>query len=234
MINMNNNSNPYDLFRLKELKNCAKDPVYFINNYMRITNPIRGEMFLNLRDKQKDLIETFADPFFTIASLPRQFGKSTCAAAFLLWKAIFTPDSAILVGSHSQSCAFEILKRIKYAYDELPDFLRVGIIRYNKGTIEFDNGSRIMTRSITATAGRGLALSLLYLDEFAIVNANVAQQFWDSIMPCIAMGGDCIIASSVEAMGAGHPFIQLWKDANKIQPNGLGINDFKAFSIYED
>lgn len=203
---------------------------------MKIQHPTEGSIDFEPYDYQRELIEVYAFNRSSIAMLPRQSGKTTCAAGFLLWKAMFSPDSTILVAAHQYSGASEIMQRIRFAYEEFPDFLRAGVMEYNKGTITFDNGSRIISAATTEKTGRGLALSLIYLDEFAFVEPRMAQEFWTALAPTLSTGGSCIITSTPNS--ETDQFAEIWQDANKIydefgniRPDGLGINDFKSFTI---
>lgn len=236
LVKKGHTKNTYDIFKLKELKRCIKDPIYFLENYMKIQHPVRGAIDFHPYDYQRKLIEVYAFNRSSIALMPRQSGKTTCAAGFLLWKAMFTPDSTILVAAHQGSGAFEIMQRIRFAYEEFPDFLRAGVMEYNKGTITFDNGSRILAQATTEKTGRGLSLSLIYLDEFAFVEHRIAQEFWTSLAPTLSTGGDCIITSTPNS--ETDQFSEIWQDANKIydeygniRQDGLGVNEFKAFTI---
>ena len=236
LVKKGHTKNTYDLYKLKELKKCIKDPVYFIETYMKIQHPTRGVINFELYDYQKELIELYAFNRFSVALLPRQSGKTTCAAGFLLWRAMFKPDSTILVASYQQSSASEIMQRIRFAYEEFPDFLRAGVLEYNKGTITFDNGSRIISSATTEKTGRGYALSLIYLDEFAFVDQRLAKEFWTSLSPTLSTGGDCIITSTPNAFD--DQFATIWQGANDVydsfgnlRPDGLGANGFKAYSI---
>ena len=138
--------------------------------------------------------------------------NTTCAAAYLLWKAMFTPDTTILIAANKLVQALEIMDRIRYAYENLPDHIRAGITEYNKGTIAFDNGSKVVSRATSADAGRGLSITLLYLDEFAFVPPNKASEFWTSIQPVLSTGGSCIITSTPK--NDEDQFAQIWKGAN--------------------
>lgn len=236
LVKRGHTKNTYDLYKLKELKKCIKDPVYFLSTYMKIQHPTKGSIDFNPYPYQEELIKMYAFNRSSIALLPRQSGKTTCAAGFLLWKAMFTADSTILVAAHQFSGAAEIMQRIRYAYEEFPDFLRAGVLEYNKGSIAFDNGSRILSQATTEKTGRGLALSLIYLDEFAFVESRIAQEFWTSLSPTLSTGGSCIITSTPNS--ETDQFAEIWNDANKIydefgneRPDGLGINDFKGFTI---
>jgi hypothetical protein len=169
--------------------------------------------------------------------MPRQTGKSTSAAGYLLWYAMFVPDATILVAAHKYLGAQEIMQRIRYAYELCPNHIRAGATSYNKGSLEFDNGSRIVSQTTTENTGRGMSITLLYLDEFAFVRPTIAREFWTSITPTLSTGGKAIITSTPNS--DEDQFALIWKGANKIEdeygnprPNGLGINGFKAFRAF--
>lgn len=162
--------------------------------------------------------------------------NTTCAAGYLLWRAMFVPDTTILLTANKLVQALEIMERIRYAYENLPDYIRAGITEYNKGNIGFDNGSRIISRATSSDAGRGLAISLLYLDEFAFVMPNKANEFWTSIQPTLSTGGDCIITSTPKS--DEDQFAQIYKGAidntdeyGNINPTGVGRNKFFAVTV---
>jgi hypothetical protein len=164
--------------------------------------------------------------------MPRQTGKSTSAAGYLLWYAMFVPDSTILVAAHKYLGAQEIMQRIRYAYENCPDFIRAGSTSYNKGSIDFDNGSRIVAQTTTENTGRGMSISLLYCDEFAFVRPSIASDFWTSITPTLATGGKCIITSTPNS--DEDQFALIWKQANKCidefgNETEVGTNGFKAY-----
>jgi phage terminase large subunit-like protein len=147
-----------------ELRKCIADPIYFIENYVLIQHPINGRVPCVLYDYQRELVSTFHNYNKCIALLARQMGKTTCAAGFLLWKAMFEPDVTILVVANKMVQAMEIMDRIRFAYENMEEhnWLRAGAVEYNKQSIKFDNGSEIIARATTADAGRGLSISLLY------------------------------------------------------------------------
>jgi hypothetical protein len=148
---------------------------------------------------------------------------------------MFIPDSTVLVAAHKFTGAQEIMSRIRYAYELCPDHIRCGVKSYNKQSIEFDNGSRIIAQTTTETTGRGLSLSLLYADEFAFVEPNIAVEFWTSISPTLATGGKAIITSTPNS--DEDQFANIWKEANsKFDEFGneqtLGRNGFFPFRAY--
>ena len=229
---------PFPDYQLEEFVKCADPdhgPEYFMSNYFYIQHPVRGKMLYRPYDYQKRLIDTYHNHRFSISMMPRQTGKSTSAAGYLLWYAMFIPDSTILVAAHKHLGSQEIMARIRYAYELCPDYIRAGATSYNKLSLDFENGSRIQSAPTTENTGRGMSLSLLYADEFAFVRPGVAKEFWTSISPTLATGGKCIITSTPNS--DEDQFALLWKGANKREdafgnPTAVGINGFKPFRSY--
>ena len=222
---------------LRELALCSVNPLYFIRNYCYIQHPTKGRMAFELFDYQEGLVNSYNDFRYSISLLSRQTGKSTCAAAYLLWFAMFKPDSTILVAAHKRDGANEIMTRLRYMYESCPDFIRAGATEYNKGSITFDNGSKIIAQATTENTGRGLALSLVYLDEFAFVPPRVAEEFWTSISPTLSTGGKCIITSTPNQ--DDDQFARIWKQANKrVDEYGnetdIGVNGFRPYLVKWD
>ena len=224
--------------QLQEFVKCS-DPItgpeYFMSNYFYIQHPTKGRMLYEPFSYQKRLIETYHMNRFSISLMPRQTGKSTSAAGYLLWYAMFVPDSTILIAAHKYTGSQEIMQRIRYAYESVPDFIRAGAVSYNKGSIDFDNGSRIVSATTTENTGRGMSISLLYCDEFAFVRPTIGREFWTAISPTLATGGKCIITSTPNS--DEDQFATLWKGANKCfdefgNPTEVGVNGFKAFRSY--
>jgi hypothetical protein len=221
--------------QIQEFLACADPdtgPEYFMDRFFFIQHPTQGKMVYHPFEYQKRLIDTYHRYRFSISMMPRQTGKSTSAAGYLLWYAMFVPDSTILVAAHKYTGAQEIMQRIRYAYELCPDHIRAGVTSYNKGSIDFENGSRIVSATTTETTGRGMSISLLYADEFAYVRPTIAKEFWTSISPTLATGGKAIITSTPNS--DEDQFAFLWKGANKCEdeygnPTDLGINGFKAF-----
>jgi hypothetical protein len=185
--------------QLEDFIKCS-DPatgyLHFMDNFFMIQHPTRGAMNYHPWDFQERLIETYHKYRFSISLMPRQTGKSTSAAGYLLWYAMFVPDSTILIAAHKYAGAQEIMQRIRYAYENCPLHIKAGVVTYNKGSLDFDNGSRIISATTTENTGRGLSISLLYLDEFAFVRPTIAQEFWTSITPTLSTGGKAIITST--------------------------------------
>jgi hypothetical protein len=224
--------------QVQDLLKCADTSngyIYFVENFFYIQHPVKGKLLFEPFDYQLRLLETYHNSRFNVNMLPRQMGKTTCAAGYLLWYAMFHSDQTILVAAHKYTGAQEIMQRIRYAYEDCPDHIRCGVTSYNKQSIEFDNGSRIVAQTTTSNTGRGLSISLLYCDEFAFVQPNIAEEFWTSISPTLATGGRAIITSTPNS--DEDTFAMIWKEANKqfddygnASEDGLGINGFCPFT----
>ena len=218
---------------IQDFKNCVDQntgPLYFMENHVKIQHPTKGGINFEPFSYQLELVENYNNYRYSINMLGRQMGKTTVAAGYLLWYAMFKPDSTILVAAHKQAGAQEIMQRIRYAYESVPDHIRAGVVEYNKGSISFDNGSRIVASTTTENTGRGMSLTLVYLDEFAFVPPRIAAEFWTSLSPTLATGGKCIITSTPNS--DEDTFAMIWNQANKLfdeygNEQDVGINGFK-------
>ena len=231
--------------QLEKFIKCA-DPVtgpeYFLENYLFIQHPVAGKLRYKAYPFQEVLVKSYHENRFSINLLSRQMGKTTTAAGYLLWYAMFIPDSVILVAAHKHAGAQEIMQRVRYGYELCPDYIRAGVTNYNRGSIEFENGSRIVSQATTETTGRGMSITLLYCDEFAFVRNNIAREFWTSISPTLATGGKAIITSTPNS--DEDQFWLMWTEANKVldnfgnavkvNNNEVGVNGFHAFTALWD
>ena len=223
---------------VEELKACANPDTgakFFMDHFFYIQHPTKGKLLFQPFEFQERLVESYHNYRFNINMLPRQTGKSTTAAGYLLWYAMFNPDVTVLIAAHKYAGAQEIMHRIRYAYEDCPDHIRCGVTSYNKGSMEFDNGSRIVSQTTTDNTGRGMSISLLYCDEFAFVNPTIAKEFWTAISPTLATGGKAIITSTPNS--DEDQFALIWTEAMKrFDEHGndteVGINGFFAFSAH--
>lgn len=226
--------------QIEDLLKCAdtdKGYHYFCENFFYIQHPVKGKMLFEPYEYQSRLLDAYHGHRFNVNMLPRQMGKTTCAAGYLLWYAMFHPDQTILISAHKYTGSQEIMQRVRYAYELCPDHIRCGVINYNKGSIEFDNGSRIISTTTTGNTGRGMSISLLYCDEFAFVPPNIADEFWTSISPTLATGGKAIITSTPNS--DEDTFATIWKEANKKfdefgNEQDVGVNGFFPFTCTWD
>ena len=238
LIKKANRQESYTPDQIQEFAACADNvsgPMFFLKNFFFIQHPVKGKMNYDPYEYQIKLLETYHNYRFNINMLPRQTGKTTTAAGYLLWRAMFVPDSIILIAAHKYAGAQEIMQRIRYGYELCENHIRAGVTSYNKGSIEFDNGSRIIAQATTDNTGRGLSISLLYCDEFAFVRPSIAKEFWTSISPTLATGGNAIITSTPNS--DEDQFALIWRDAQKMYDSHgntteVGINGFKGFRSY--
>jgi len=211
--NANIEQEEFTPFQVQEFQKCSKDPIYFIKTYIKIQHPVRGAISFKLYPYQERTIALFHYHRLTITLSARQTGKSSMATAYLLWFAIFNFDKTILIASNKNDNAMEMIYRMQYAYEELPFWLKPGVVDggWNKHGIEFDNKSRVLSSATSENTGRTFAISLLFLDEFAFVKPHIQEDFWTSINPTLATGGSCIIASTPN--GDTNLFAQIWRSA---------------------
>ena len=233
-----NQKETYTEQQIEDLLKCM-DPnegyLHFARHFAFIQHPVKGKLLFDPYEYQLRLLHSYHSYRFNINMMPRQTGKTTCAAIYLAWYGMFHPDQTILIAAHKYTGAQEIMARIRYVYETCPDHIRAGVTSYNKGSIEFENGSRIVSQTTTGNTGRGMSISLLYCDEFAFVMPNIAEEFWTSISPTLATGGRAIITSTPNS--DEDTFSTIWKQAEqKFDEYGnesdTGINGFHAFRAH--
>ena len=197
---------------VEEYAKCMKDPLYFIQTYIRIVSLDEGLIPFKLYDFQKEMVGTFHNNRFTICKLPRQSGKSTTIIAYLLHYVLFNPTVNVAILANKAATARDLLGRLQLAYENLPKWLQQGVMTWNKGSLELENGSKILASSTSASAVRGGSYNIIFLDEFAYVPANVAEQFFSSVYPTISSGKTTkvMIVSTPHGMNM---FYKLWTDA---------------------
>ena len=198
--------------QILEFQKCAKDPIYFMENYIRIVSLDEGLVPFKMYDFQRHIVRTIHDNRFTICKLPRQSGKSTTTVSYLLHYALFNPNSNIAILANKSSTARDILGRVQLAYENLPKWLQQGVINWNKGNIELENKSVIVAAATSSSAIRGGSYNIIFLDEFAFVPANIAEMFFSAVYPTISAGTKTkmIIVSTPYGM---NQFYKLWTDA---------------------
>ena len=199
---------------LEEYTRCMKDPIYFIQNYIKIVSLDEGLVPFSLYDFQKEMVGTFHNNRFTICKLPRQSGKSTTIIAYLLHYVLFNASVNVAILANKAATARDLLGRLQLAYEHMPKWLQQGVMSWNKGSLELENGSKILASSTSASAVRGGSYNIIFLDEFAYVPANVAEQFFSSVYPTISSGKTTkvMIVSTPHGMNM---FYKLWTDAEE-------------------
>ena len=198
--------------QLSEFAKCMENPQYFIEEYVRIVSLDEGLIPFKMYSFQKEMVGTFHKNRFTICKLPRQSGKSTVMISYLLHYALFNDNINIAILANKAATARDLLGRLQLAYEHLPKWLQQGVMSWNKGSLELENGSKILASSTSASAVRGGSYNIIFLDEFAYVPSNVAEQFFSSVYPTISSGKSTkvIIVSTPHGMNM---FYKLWTDA---------------------
>ena len=198
--------------QIKEYQKCMDDPIYFIQEYMKIVSLDEGLVPFKMYDFQQNMVKTFHDNRFTICKLPRQSGKSTTIIAYLLHYVLFNQNVNIAILANKSSTARDILGRLQLGYENLPKWLQQGVVSWNKGSLDLENGSSILAASTSASAIRGGSYNIIFLDEFAYVPSSLAEEFFSSVYPTISSGKSTkvMIVSTPHGMNM---FYKLWTDA---------------------
>ena len=198
--------------QIQEYQKCMDDPVYFIQEHMKIVSLDEGLVPFKMYDFQRNMVQTFHDNRFTICKLPRQSGKSTTIIAYLLHYVLFNQNVNVAILANKSSTARDILGRLQLGYENLPKWLQQGVISWNKGSLDLENGSSILAASTSASAIRGGSYNIIFLDEFAYVPSSLAEEFFSSVYPTISSGKSTkvMIVSTPHGMNM---FYKLWTDA---------------------
>ena len=213
--------------QVEEYLKCSEDPLYFINNYVKIVTLDHGLVQFEPWDFQQDMIQKIHDNRFIICKFPRQTGKSTTVISYLLHYALFNPDVRVAILANKQATAMELLHRLKIAYEHLPKWLQQGIEEWNKGSIILENGSKIIASATSSSAVRGGSFNMIFLDEFAYIPSNVAEEFFSSVYPTISSGQSTkvLIVSTPKGLNM---FYRLWIDATE------GRNEYVPIEVTWD
>ena len=198
--------------QIQEIVKCSKDVEYFCRTYMKIVNIDEGVVPLDLYDFQLDIMKSVISNRFSICKMPRQSGKTTTMVAVILWFVLFNESFNCAILANKATTARDILSRLQMAYEWLPHWLQQGLVEWNKGSIELENGSKIIASSTSSSAIRGGSYSLVYLDEFAFVEATLQEEFFASVYPTISSGktSRVMITSTPKGMNL---FYKIWVDA---------------------
>ena len=200
--------------QVKEFIRCQNDPVYFARKYVKIVSLDEGLVPFQPYDFQEKLINNFHEHRFNICKMPRQTGKSTTVVSYLLHYAVFNDSVNIGILANKAATARELLGRLQTAYENLPKWMQQGIIAWNKGSLELENGSKILAASTSASAVRGMSFNILFLDEFAFVPNHIADSFFASVYPTITSGKSTKVIIVSTPHGMNH-FYRMWHDAEK-------------------
>jgi hypothetical protein len=229
MASLTYNSNPnlksngvnvgYTEDQVLEYIKCSKDPIYFIENYIKILTLDDGLILFKLFDYQINFINSIHNNARTIGMFPRQHGKTTTVAAYLVWYCNFNNGKNVAMLANKVASAREVMSRFQMMFEELPSWLQTGVVEWNKGTIVLENKSKAFISATTSSGIRGKTCNLLYLDELSSVPNNVAEEFFASTYPTISSGESSKVIITSTPIGYNH-FYKMWNDSEQ------GINGF--------
>ena len=200
--------------RVLEFLKCKEDPVYFAKNYIKIVSLDHGLQPFKPYGFQEKLINNFHENRFNICKMPRQTGKSTTVVSYLLHYAIFNDNVNIAILANKASTARDLLQRLQLAYENLPKWMQQGIISWNKGSLELENGSKISSNSTSSSAVRGGSYNIIFLDEFAFIPNHIADDFFSSVYPTISSGQSTKVIIVSTPRGMNH-FYRMWHDSER-------------------
>ena len=202
----------YTKQQIVEIDKCMNDPVYFIKTYIKIVNIDEGLVPFEMYSFQEKMVRSFDANRFSICKLPRQSGKSTTIIAYLLHQVIFNDNINVAILANKSTTARDLLGRLQLAYENLPTFLQQGVLNWNKGSLELENGSKILAAATSSSAIRGGSFNIIFLDEFAFIPANISEQFFSSVYPTISSGkkSKVMIVSTPHGMNM---YYKIWNDA---------------------
>ena len=215
----------YTKAEIVEIQKCMDNPVYFIEHYLKIVSIDEGLVPFKMYDFQKKIVKTIHENRFTICKLPRQSGKSTVIIAYLLHYVIFNPNVNVAILANKSSTARDLLQRLQLSYENLPKWLQQGVLNWNKGSLELENNSKILAAATSSSAIRGGSYNIIFLDEFAFIPANIAEQFFSSVYPTISSGksSKVIMVSTPHGMNM---FYKMWNDSIHKR------NDYKPIEVH--
>jgi hypothetical protein len=197
---------------IQEWVKCSEDPIYFIENHMKIITLNDGLQNFKPYPYQRDMIHSFVENRYTIVTTARQAGKSTTTCGFILWYIIFHADKTVALLANKGETAREILGRVQLAYQHLPQWLQQGIKEWNKGSFVLENNSRVIAAATSASAIRGYTINLLFIDEAAHIDNW--DEFFTSVYPTISSGTDSKIVLVSTPNGLNH-FYSTWVNAQE-------------------
>jgi len=200
--------------QIQEFIHCKNNPVYFAKNYVKIVSLDEGLVPFDMYPFQERMIERFHDNRFNICKMPRQTGKSTTVVSYLLHYAVFNDNVNIAILANKASTARDLLGRLQLAYENLPKWMQQGVVNWNKLSLELENGSKISANSTSSSAVRGGSYNVIFLDEFAFIPNNIADQFFASVYPTISSGKKTKVIIVSTPHGMNH-FYRMWHDAER-------------------
>lgn len=211
---------------IKDIKKCGQNILHFAENFFYIIDPDEGKTVIKLFKCQKETLRTLRDNRYNIMLASRQIGKTTLLTIYALWVACFNEDQNIVIVANKESTAIEIFRRVRLAYEQLPNWLKPGVIEYGKTSMMLDNGSRIGISTTTGSAARGTSLNVLILDELAFIDPpSIMEDFWRSVWPTVSRSKKSKVLIASTPNGTDNLFYKLYDGSLR------GENDFVTSTI---
>lgn len=220
---------PRTLEQMLELNKCEEDPIYFIKNYIKVIHPDKGLVLMDLYEYQERMIRAYHENKRVIFLTARQQGKTTVSAAYFVWYILFNKAKSVAILANKQATADEIMDRVRLAYENLPKWMQQGVQTWNKRTIVLENGSKCFGAATSKSGTRGKTVNLLYLDEFAFVENNQANEFFTAVYPTITAGRESKVFMTSTPNGFNH-FYKFWNEADP--ERGKGWNGFHRLRVH--
>jgi hypothetical protein len=211
--------------QIQEFIKCKEDPVHFAKHYVKIVSLDEGLVPFDMYPFQERMIQRFHENRFNICKMPRQTGKSTTVVSYLLHYAVFNDNVNIAILANKASTARDLLGRLQLAYENLPKWMQQGVVNWNKLSLELENGSKISSNSTSSSAVRGGSYNVIFLDEFAFIPNNIADQFFASVYPTISSGKKTKVIIVSTPHGMNH-FYRMWHDAER------GLNEYVPTDVH--
>lgn len=200
---------------VKELKKCKDHIIHFAESHFWIVNLDRGKMKIELYRAQKKALKSLANNRFVCVLASRQCGKTTISTIYALWNTCFFDDQRVIIVANKENTAINIFKRVRMAYEMLPNYLKPGVKEYGKTGVTFANGSSIGISTTTSTAARGDTASILIIDEAAFIEPHFMEEFWKSVIPIVSSGKKTKIFMVSTPNGTGNKFYEVYSGAEK-------------------
>jgi len=210
---------------VKAIKKSAANLLHFAEEFFTIVNLDKGRDKIKLHKCQKRVLRALRDNRFNIVLASRQIGKTTMMCIYALWTACFNDDQRILIVANKEQTAINIFKRVRIAYEELPNWLKPGVDEYGKTSMLLSNGSSVGISTTSSDAGRGDSCNVLILDELAFIDDHLVQDFWKSVYPIISSSKKSKIFIASTPNGTTNLFYDLYSKALK------GANNWKASRV---
>jgi hypothetical protein len=198
-----------------DIEKSRKNILYFAENFFYITNLDEGKIKIKLRPFQRRILRSLRDNRFVILLASRQIGKTTLMTIYALWIACFFEDQRILIVANKEQTAINIFKRVRMAYEKLPNYLKPGAVEYGKTSMSLGNGSSIGISTTSSDAGRGDSCNCLILDELAFIDDHLVKDFWKSVYPIISSSKKSKIFVASTPKGTGNLFHDLYVGATE-------------------